>query len=527
VIDQSFLNDGEEIISFSDNRVLTSHHRLIDLQRNQYQSNIKFHDVSMIVEPEEILLFNSYSLLTNNGRIFTWGAGNNTYRNGYAYPIEVSGEEPELQDEPAQKTQEQINAILHENETVIESIITEADYTVLTSEHRIITGGFHVMSNFQGRFGDGTLSSRTYALDITENFHLSSGETIEGLFLEGTYYLGAYSSLSRVFTWGISGAGTGKIFNDSYVSLPFDITPFFELEDGETLISFDKRLVTSANRIFEIVGPFVLYQEDYKNLPMEIATDITLQEGELFDQTIETDLITTTFGRVIYYNYNNNVDISGVTQFEEGEEIITALVQNDYLTYFFTSKNQLFQYHVLEGTWENINHLFDLEEKETLAYFFGNNANCYVLTSNHRLFSWGKDNSGSIGNGEYSDQESPVEITMYFDLADGEVIQNMIMSRFIYTMQIVTSENRTFAWGYYSPYASLNGTPRTISFWESKVVSTIEFEPGEEIIHPEIIFTDSVVDGYYNDIDRYHLFSLETMPSANLVVYLELKPKTD
>ena len=79
-IELTFLNEGEEILSFADNRILTNQDRLIDLQQNLYQSNIFFNDVSMVVDPEEIIIFNSHSFLTSNGRIFTWGKGNNTYQ---------------------------------------------------------------------------------------------------------------------------------------------------------------------------------------------------------------------------------------------------------------------------------------------------------------------------------------------------------------------------------------------------------------------------------------------------------------
>jgi hypothetical protein len=92
-------------------------------------------------------------------------------------------------------------------------------------------------------------------------------------------------------------------------------------------------------------------------------------------------------------------------------------------------------------------------------------------------------------------------------------------------MLIVTSEHRLFAWGYYSPFANLNNTPRPISYLESKKVSSIWLEAEEVIVHPDVFFTDFVVDGYYSDINQYHLFSFETMPSTNVIVYLKLKPK--
>ena len=396
----------------------------------------------------------------------------------------------------------------------------------MTSENRVITGGFNIFSNFQGRFGDGTLNSRTYAVDITENFNLSSGETVDGLFLDDTYYIGAYTSFGRIFTWGICGAGTGVLFGEPYVNLPFDITPFFNLADGEVFVSYGKRMITSFNRVFEIVGPYVAYQENYVNLPIEIASDIKLQEGELFFQAIETDILTTSFGRVIVYNYFNNLDISTLTLFEKGEEIQSYLVQYDKLKYFFTTKNQLFQYIEGEGKWKKINHLFNLNENEYLVSFYGNDTNCYVITSDNRLFSWGKNNGGSIGNGEYIDQDSPIEITMYFDLLDGEIIENIIVPNNIFPIQAITSEDRIFAWGYYTPYVSLNNTPRPISYLVSDVVLTIELEEGE-IINPEILLSNYIIEGYFNDINCYHPFDTEVMPPSNLVVYLKLEQSAE
>ncbi|HOI47234.1 MAG TPA: InlB B-repeat-containing protein [Bacilli bacterium] len=523
VVDMEFMNEDEYIIAFSDNRILTNQMRLIDLKKQYYYAQTQITDLSFIESPETIVQLNSHSFLTNHGRIFTWGSGNGTYKGGYPYPVEMPSDDESLVDEYYIKTMEQVRLILDENETIIDSIINTMDYVVLTSNHRVITGGFNVLSNLSGRFGDGTFSSRLYALDITERFYLEDGEIIEGLFLEKTYSVGAYTSHSRIFTWGDNASGSGTLYAVGLVSSPIDITPNFNLQEEEVFISYDKRVITSLNRVFEVNGNFIINNIPYLNLPMDITSYIDLESEEVIIQTIENDIVITSLGNVYFfhnYNYEYNI-VSKIATLEPGEIISQHVFEDDKVMLFLTTKGNIFRYIVNTGQWQLINGYFELQEDEYISSVVAWSETYFVLTSNNRMYSWGDGERGYIGNGRYDNQELSIEITNYFELIEDETIISVSVNKYTWVVYATTSEGRLFTWGYNSPFARLNNTPRPISYLESREVAMIELVAVEDIIHPEIQLDGRIVTGYYLDIERYQESRLMVMPSRDMIIYLK------
>lgn len=520
VVDLEFMNEDEEIIVFSDNRILTNQLRLIDLKKQYYYSETHITDLSFIESPEQVVELNSHSFLTNHGRIFTWGSGNGTYYGGYAYPVEISNDDESLMDEYYIKTMEQVSLVLEENETIIDSIINTMEYALLTSNHRVITGGFNVLSNMSGRFGDGTFSSRMYALDITDNFELEDGEEIEGLFLENTYAIGAYTSNSRIFIWGGNAPGTGASFSDQSRAMPYDITPNFNLQEGEIFLTYDKRVITSMHRIFEINGHFINNNVPYQNLPIEITSYLPLLDEEVVVQTIENDIVITSLGNVYFFhNYEYDTITKAIT-LEPGEIIIQHVFANEKVVLFLTSNHKVFKYVESLREWQMMNDLFELQDSEHITKILSRAQTYYVLTSNNRLYSWGEGDRGFIGNGRYDNQESPTEITMYFDLMENERIISIDLNTYTWVVYVTTSNDKLFTWGYNSPFVRLNNTPRPIRYLESREVAMIELVAVEEIIHPEISIEGYVVTGYYLDIEQYHESKLMVMPSIDTIIYI-------
>lgn len=68
------------------------------------------------------------------------------------------------------------------------------------------------------------------------------------------------------------------------------------------------------------------------------------------------------------------------------------------------------------------------------------------LTADGRLFTWGNNSNGQLGTGDYEDSGSPIDINPLMNLNPGEVVTLFDVGE--YHMMAVTSENRIFGWGY-------------------------------------------------------------------------------
>jgi hypothetical protein len=67
-----------------------------------------------------------------------------------------------------------------------------------------------------------------------------------------------------------------------------------------------------------------------------------------------------------------------------------------------------------------------------------------ALSSNGRLFTWGDNSNGGLGNYEYTDLFIPTEINDFFDLTDGESIESFQVGWHSFA---ITSLGRMFTWG--------------------------------------------------------------------------------
>ena len=69
-----------------------------------------------------------------------------------------------------------------------------------------------------------------------------------------------------------------------------------------------------------------------------------------------------------------------------------------------------------------------------------------LLTSTGRVFMFGLNNLGQLGDWSTGDKIIPVDITSYFQLDDDEMITSLSMG--YYHSSATTSKHRVFTWGY-------------------------------------------------------------------------------
>ncbi len=112
-------------------------------------------------------------------------------------------------------------------------------------------------------------------------------------------------------------------------------------------------------------------------------------------------------------------------------------------------------YNTQYNTFNDITSLFPLEEGEWFDKL-ATNGSFFVLTSHGRLFGWGHNSYGILGNGTNTPNLLPIEMTGFLDLVEGEVIVDIEVEQD--SIFAITSEGRLFAWGYNSYYNLGDGT---------------------------------------------------------------------
>jgi uncharacterized repeat protein (TIGR02543 family) len=94
----------------------------------------------------------------------------------------------------------------------------------------------------------------------------------------------------------------------------------------------------------------------------------------------------------------------------------------------------------------NITNEFTLNSGETLVSVELGELNSSALTSQGRLFMWGDNSNGQIGDGTKVRRFKPTDITSNFNLNSGETLLSVSLSYF--TSSALTSQGRVFMWGY-------------------------------------------------------------------------------
>lgn len=108
------------------------------------------------------------------------------------------------------------------------------------------------------------------------------------------------------------------------------------------------------------------------------------------------------------------------------------------------------------STPKDITDLFLLVEDEIIVDLKASSFSSIALTSKGRVFTWGDNEYGQLGNGTNVESIVPIDITSYFNLEENETITAISLG--IYHGLVLTSNNRLFSWGR-NNYSQLgNGT---------------------------------------------------------------------
>ncbi|PKK97795.1 MAG: hypothetical protein CVV57_10515 [Tenericutes bacterium HGW-Tenericutes-2] len=224
-----------------------------------------------------------------------------------------------------------------------------------------------------------------------------------------------------------------------------------------------------SNTSFQIASQALTHS----SLPIDITSQLSLLEGETIVDVDSGDyfnILLTSNGRILTWgsNFNGEMgigtnisdqlvhDITGSFNIGESDSIIKIKAGDNYgiviteekrvFTWGFNGAGQLG-----DGTTTNrlspveITTAIPLNLGETIEVISTSHDFVHLVTSTGRIFVWGQNSNGYFGNGNTTSSLSPIIIEPNFELGVGEKI-NYISAAYEYVFAI-SSEYRVFVWG--------------------------------------------------------------------------------
>lgn len=453
-------------------------------------------------------------------------------------------------------THDPLNTVqLEAGEAITNLFIGGFHSAAVTSQGRMFTWG----SNSSGRLGDGTTTHRDIPTDITAHFGLDGGEGIISTAL-GSYHSSALTSEGRVFTWGSNYYGQLGDGTTTNRVVPTDITAHFGLEEGETVISMSlgrnhSQALTSEGRIFTWGENWYGQLGDGSTTDSYTPIDITHQFGLAPDETLSVIALgyyhssaLTSQGRMFTWGENwegqlgDDTDIdkpvpTDITyQFglESGETII-GISMGHYHSSAVTSQGRMFTWgdnwegQLGDGTTtnkyipEDITDQFDLQTEESLSSISLGAYYTSAITDEGRIFTWGANNKGQLGDGTYSNVDTPKEITSHLGLPMNESVSGIYSGSF--HAAVLTDQGRVFTWGNNEDGQLGNSmtinqsTPQSILGTAYYSIETLPYDYGTSVDFYRPDREGYEIEEWYNDKDLTDEYTFTTMPSEELSLY--------
>lgn len=427
------------------------------------------------------------AVLTSKGRIFIWGInvygqlGDGTVVDKYK-PLDITSK---------------FN--LYDGEVIEQISLGGYHSSAVTSLGRIFTWGFNV----HGQLGDGTSSNRLTPVDITAKFNLSLGETISEVNL-GAYFSSAITSSGRIFTWGQNTycqIADGTV-TDRY--LPVDITAKFTFNTGEVITqmvlgTYHAAVLTSEGRLFTWGGNTYGQLGDgtntIKSAPFNITANFGLGVGETIVQISLGEFHSaaiTSLGRIFTFGFNQDGELGDGT----------------------------LDYKLLPT---DITSQFTLNVGEIINQVSLGDYHSSAITSEGRLFTWGKNTNGQLGDGTIVNSSVPINITAQFSLAVGETITSACHGAS--HSSAIISNGKMFTWGNNSNgqlgYVSASDVlvPTIVPFKNAFSSETVVYNYQDTLVEYIPTRDGFTFDGWYIDDTLTTLYTFTTMPPENIVLY--------
>jgi uncharacterized repeat protein (TIGR02543 family) len=274
----------------------------------------------------------------------------------------------------------------------------------------------HAMESLQGRAKFDQWSS-----DL-----ILSGDAVIQI-CTGSDFSGALTQNGNVFTWGAN--ESGQLGDDTTVAkpVPTDITGRFNLTSGDKIIKLEfgyrhAFAISESGRVFawgkNDGGELGDNTFTLKQVPTEITSQFNLTPGDkvaILNAGRFTSAAITESGKVFTWGYNNGAQLGDNT---------TSMKKNP----------------------TEITSRFSLLPGDKMISISMGNMHSMAMSESGKVFTWGNNPYGQLGNNTTAARLVPGEITGYFSLTAGDqVIQ--ISSRYDHSFA-VTQNGSVFGWGY-------------------------------------------------------------------------------
>jgi uncharacterized repeat protein (TIGR02543 family) len=442
------------------------------------------------------------------------------------------------------------------NEEISQISLGEEHSAVLTSQGRILIWG----GNSYGEIGDGTTIDKSTPIDITDAFNLHANEKIISISL-GWWFSSALTSEGRVFTWGANFAGQIGDGTTISQSVPVDITTRFNLEQDETIVSIDVgyahcialssngRVFTWGYNDFGQLGDNTVVDKHY---PMDITSRFSLNIDEkisIISAGLDHNLVITSDNRIFGWGNNMNgaladgtaiskytpTDLTMYFSFNEGESINEVNSDERYSS-LITSNHRVFVWGVNDygqlgdGTNEfryspvEITSQFNLQPGEVIVQMVAGKRISIAMTSEKRVFMWGANYANQLGDGTTNNMNTPIEITSRFDLGDNEFI-TMVYSGGNHSLA-VTSRNNVFTWGWngygqlgFGLYPERTGEPSLAYLYPAALENYIIYDANVGLTEYMPERTGFIFSGWFVDKDMTVPYVFSSFIDNSLVLY--------
>lgn len=372
------------------------------------------------------------------------------------------------------------------NDHIVNVVLGENHTMILTEQGRVFTWG----DNQYGQLGNGNTTLSSIPKDITETFSLHEFEKIDYI-TSGWGHSAALTSLNRLFVWGRNDSGQlgNGTTNDQHT--PQDITPLFLLAQAETFHQVvlgwgHSAALTSSGRLFmwgkNESGQLGDGSNQNTNIPLDITASLrrTIQDpihmialGSSHSGLLTTTGSLFTWGRNVYGQLGDGTTNSTSRPKEitqnmtlQDQEVISNISLGWGHSAVQTSLNRVFTWGFNQfgqlGNQTNDDQLRPivlltnnlLENNAVIQQLKLGNGHSSLLTSNQQLFTWGFNQFGQLGNNTTINENKPTNIPI--QLAPTETIKALSLG--VNHSAVLTSTSRLILWGF-NQYGQLgNGT---------------------------------------------------------------------
>jgi len=244
---------------------------------------------------------------------------------------------------------------------------------------------------------------------------------------------------------------------------PTDVTAWMDLNQGETITemhsgNMHRIYLTSTGRLLAIgnneYGQFGKSTPQYKDTFIDITSNIGLAAGEDVKQLViginaDHNLLLTTNNRLLAWGYNHFGQVGNQTNIHQ------------MTPYDLTSS-------------------FSLGVGETIEWIASGQNQSLAVTSNNRIFTWGRNDYGLLLDGTTTNKNQPTEVTTFQSLLQtGETIEKIVYGAT--HAHVLTSFGNLYGFGLSGYFALGNAQEASVSLTPILINPTLGLQSGETI----------------------------------------------